>query len=396
MKRHIAKKLKKSKVNDIKLSILFKDFGQLLFTVYEPIIFYQFLGKRIEFVMIYYGLQSIMYALLARDGAKVMAKIGIKKNMIFATFILIAYNLILLMFADRDLSILTSPGETTIWFAILAILCSIYQALYWPAFHTDLSLYMENKNSGKDIGAFYFIDLVSSIIAPVLGGIVLLKAGTSILIYISVFFIFISIFPLFKGPDSKPKVSFTFKEFLGQIFHKQNIKSYLPFFAEGTNAYISSIFWPLFVFSIISSVLDLGLLVSGVSLFTAITVLILGHLLDKNDDAKDKVLKLGVTTSSLGWLIKGLQTSPITFFIADNIQQFGDSVVSIPFEKTMYKRFKDIKSLADEYVVIREMIYHFSGAFIMFLLAFLIWRFNIIYSAFIIASISYLFYLLMK
>ncbi|MBU0976320.1 MAG: MFS transporter [Patescibacteria group bacterium] len=396
MRPHIAEKLGKSDIKDVKLSVIFKNLGQGLYNIFEPIIFYNILDHRFELVLLYYGIQSFYYAALAHIGARVMGKIGIKKNLIWGTLFLIFYCLTILYFSNLDITLATNPGLTILAFCTLATIASAYQSLYWPAFHTDLSLFMRRKESGKNIGTFYLIGQMTSVIGPILGALILLNLSLTHLITLEVLLLLISTLPLIRGPDEHPHSSLSFGGFVKFLFSKKRFKYYLPFYAEGINGYIAGVFWGLFVYTILQNILDLGLIASGVSLFTGLFVFGLGYFIDKRKHLKDKILRIGVTTSSIGWIIKGLPTSGLFFFVADNIQKFGDIVARIPFEKVMYNRFKSIKSLADEYVVIREMAYHIGGGIIMIILAVIIWQFNLMYSAFIVAAISSLVYLLMR
>lgn len=396
MKPHVAGKLQKSDIKDIKVSVIFKNFGQALYALFEPIIFFNILDQRFELVLLYYGIQSLIYAITVHLGAKLMSKIGIKKNLVFGTVFLIIYYLLVLNFSNLGISLSSDTALVILSFSILAITCSIYQSLYWPAFHTDLSLFMRRRESGKNIGTFYLIGQFTSIVGPIAGALILSNLSLKVLIILQVMALIISIIPLLFGPDEKPKVSLTFKGFLSELLKKREFKFYLPFHAEGINGYIGAVFWGLFVYTILGSIMDLGMIASGVSLFTGVFVYILGYTIDKKKHLKDKILRIGVTTSSLGWIIKSFPTSGVFFFIADNIQKFGDSVARIPYEKTMYNRFKNTKSLADEYVVLREMAYHIGGGLMMILLAFVIWQFNLVQSAFIVAAISTLVYLFMK
>ncbi|MDD3647031.1 MAG: hypothetical protein PHS44_00825 [Candidatus Dojkabacteria bacterium] len=396
MRPHIAEKLEKSDIKDVKISVVFKNLGQGLYTLFEPIIFFNILDHRFELVLLYYGLQSFYYATFAHVGARIMGKIGIKKNLIWGTIFLILYCLTILSVSNLGLSLASSPVLTIFAFIILATIATTYQSFYWPAFHTDLSLFMRRRESGKNIGTFYLIGQLTSVVAPIAGAIILIKLSLTHLITLEVLLLLISAIPLLTGPDERPHSSLTFKGFLKFLFSTKRIKYYLPFYAEGINAYIASVFWGLFVYTVLENILDLGLIASGVSLFTGIFVFTLGYLIDKKKHLKTKILRIGVTTSSIGWIIKGLPTSGLFFFVADNIQKFGDMVARIPFEKAMYNRFKSIKSLADEYVVLREMAYHIGGGLIMIILAIIVWQFNYLYSAFIVAAISSLVYLFMR
>lgn len=325
-----------------------------------------------------------------------MSKIGVKKNMIFATIALAAYNIFMLIFAGCKLTLAANRVETILGFIILGITCVIYQLLYWPGFHTDLSLYMKSKSSAKELSIIYFIGQITSIFAPLLGGIMLIKAGTSILMMVVTLFTLSSIIPLLNGLTEKPTISLSFKEFLKEISSRKRLKYYLPFYAEGIRGYIGGVFWGLFIYTILHSIMDLGLITSGVALFTGIFALFLGRLIDKHKKVKDRALKIGTVTSSVGWILKGLPINGFSFFLADNIQKFGDSVVNIPYAKTMYKRFKNIKSFTDEYVVIREMCYHIGGGVVMIFLGLIIAKFNFQYVAFIVAALSSTVLLLMR
>ncbi len=396
MKYYIYNKLQKSRLFDIKLSVTLKNLGQSFYGVFEPIIFYKILGERVEYVLLYYGLQSLLYALLVNQGAKIMSRIGIKKSLIIGTLLLMLYNIFLIYFLGCGINLDNYKNILILGFFITALNCSLYQTFYWPAFHTDLSLFLKEGSSGKNLGVLFFIGQCASIVGPVIGGIILQNSNLNILFFLQIIFLTLSVVPLFFGPDEKPETSYKFKDYIKELFNIKKIKNYLPFFAEGIKGYINSTFWGLFIYTVLESVIDVGLLTAGVSFFTALFVVLLGKIIDKRRFLKNKLLGIGVFIASFGWIIKGVSINNIFYFIADNVQKFGDSIVQIPYQKTMYKRFKNVRSLADEYVTIREMAYHIGGGVIIILLALIIYSTNLSYSAFIVAAFSYVIMLAIK
>jgi hypothetical protein len=119
----------------------------------------------------------------------------------------------------------------------------------------------------------------------------------------------------------------------------------------------------------------------------------LGKAIDKKKGVEKTALRLGVATTAVGWIVKGLPTSSLMFFFTDNMQKIGHVVTRIPYEKKIYSRFRNTKSLADEYVITREMAYNIGGGLIMIVLGILISQFNLVYIVFIVAALSSLVYL---
>ncbi len=392
----LFEKLKTGGVKDIQLSVIFKNLGQSLYATFEPIIFFLMLNKRIELVLLYYGIQSLLFATTVSFGTHVMTKLGVKKNMIIGTVLMIIYRIILIIASNEDINLSDHPTQTLVTFTVLGTILAAYQTLYWPGFHTNLSLFMKKKSSGKEVAIFKVIGQISSILGPAIGGIILFNQGTVVLVICSAILLSISAIPLFFGPDIKNEVSLSFRQFASETFKKKNFRLYLPFHAEGVLGYINAIFWNLFIFINLKNVLDVGFLSSGVSLFTAIVLIVLGWGIDNRRKIGRHVLTIGTVTNAIGWLLKGIPSSGVSFFIVDNIQKFGNSIVRIPYEKNMYSRFRNRKDFADEYVTLREIAYHTSGGIIMILLAILMATTDLLYTAFIVAAISSLTYLLMR
>lgn len=395
MKRHIRQKLIHSNMVAVKWSVVLKSFGQSMYWIFEPILFYKMFGDNFTLVLLFYGVQSLLYALTVRLGARCMSLMGIKVNLIVGTFFLFVTGIVTYFMFGSNLVLGVNTSEVIAYVIVFLSVWLLSQIFYWPAFNTDLSLFMDRQSSGKELGLFLFIGEITGIAGPIVGASLLTFSTVKMLMVLELLFILFSIIPLFWVLNEKPRFNMSFKQLIRELRNKKNLFYYLPFYADGVNNYINDIIWGLFLYLTLNSFMNVGWITAVVSLCTGIFVLLIGILIDKRKKIGNELFTGGVFVASVGWLIKGLPGTGMFYMVVDNIQKFGESMLNVPFDKLLYARFQNTKSLADEYVVIREMAYHFAGAGIMFFLALFAGLFEVSHIAFVIASITSLMYLLM-
>lgn len=123
---------------------------------------------------------------------------------------------------------------------------------------------------------------------------------------------------------------------------------------------------------------------------------LLGIAVDKLKNKKI-LLNVGVFFVSLSWVFRIFPLSIVFSFIIENIQKYADAILLIPYETKMFEKIKKKQNFLDEFIVIREMMFHLGAAFICFLTGVLVlfcgFEFVIVIFAFVVFSVIQFLYI---
>lgn len=367
-------------------SLIGKSFGQSIYTTFEAILFYKIFNENLSYVLYYYGIRGILYALINPIGGFLLSKIGTKGNLILGTIFLI---LIRVVFHFTTLQ--TNPILVLAGMILLGITITGYQASYWPAYHVIICLFGEKKKTGSTIGAIYLLTNIIAVISPIIGALIIEYMGTMYLFMASIIFILFSLIPLNKMDNHKTRIDLKYGSIMKEVF---SVKNRLPFYVEGISGYINGVFWGLYLYIILQSVISIGIIASLVTLITGIIMFYIGKIIDKNKKLRKRFLAFGTALSTIGHLLKGSTLGIIPIFIYDNLQKIGDNIRKVPYDTLTYKNIKvSHRDLIDEMVVIREVAYHSVGGLCMIIIGLMVTYFDNLYIIFIIAAVNSLLHL---
>jgi hypothetical protein len=154
----------------------------------------------------------------------------------------------------------------------MALLMAIYDAFYFIARNysiIDSSLKKENLKKNNVI--INIIDKISRFFGPMIGaGVILFTENESIILFITIFILIISFFPLlkYKKNDHIKNSKINFKEDL--FYDKERRGDYINMSLSRFSETAEGVLWPIFiylVFESLDSVAFLSVLVVFVSLF---------------------------------------------------------------------------------------------------------------------------------
>ena len=95
-----------------------------------------------------------------------------------------------------------------------------------------------------------------------------------------------------------------------------------------------SINWPLVLYSIITDIQDMGLFTSIVILISILVLRFVTQTIDTT--SKSKLLKIGITILTSGWVIRSLVYNQLTFVVADLLFQIGFKLSFVPFYSMLF------------------------------------------------------------
>jgi len=131
-------------------------------------------------------------------------------------------------------------------------------------------------------------------------------------------------------------------------------KDFVAFVGAGGENLIYSIYWPLFIYFIFQSQLDLGIFASVVTLLAAAASLVLGKRTDHRHQSR-KYQKIGISSFGLSWLGKSLWQHPLALSLFDIVHRlFNPFFVILIVTTALYHAQRDSIS---SYITFREVGY---------------------------------------
>jgi len=258
---------------------------------------------------------------------------GLKKVLSLGTLVLAVYYLLL-----------NQLGNGSIHFLLVALTFGISVALYYSAFHIEFSKVSDKKKEATEYAIIQILTKGAAALGPLVGAIFISKVSFGFLFSIVSGLLILSVIPLFLTKDQKidmPKIS------LRKILYGDSRIKAICYQANGVLNITSGVFWPLFIFLTLKTIVSLGIIVSLTSLITLFFIFLIGKLSDKH---KRRMLKLGIVTHAFSWISRLFFLSPIGVFFNNLYGSLSLLAIDIPFSKFLYEGSKKSKDIADYFL----------------------------------------------
>ena len=266
----------------------------------------------------------------------------------------------------------------------LAALAAVYDALYWVAhFYLFIESGGGSKQAGKSTGAMYAVRQTGIIFGPAAGAGILIFVSQSVLLYITIGGLLLSLVPLLwlGGLPDRPR---------------HRVLPYKEFFAlpEGKRTYLSSAFYavhdavesdlfPIFIFLIFGTLESVAVIPVLISVAAIVTALLLGRI---KPARRNVAIISGALAIAAIWFVRLLAGDPTIYYISILIISVCAYFVLVPLDSNIYEygeRVQDPLS-ASTYRNIAHMFTH------ILLFGTLMLLFNVFEPSFAIATVSLL------
>lgn len=289
---------------------------------------YSFVNILLFFIMYFF-----IFGIFSPFSAKLGSRLGFKHTILLSIPLLIVfYGLLYALKAHHSLFYLT------------AIVFGISRSLYWISFHSNFTKFSDRKHRGEEIGVWYAATTLIGVIGPLIGAFILTFIGFNWLFLVVSILSFASVVPLFYSKEVYGKYEFRLKDL------RESGRDIVAFIALGTKYIANGIFWPIFIFLMLSSYLKLGSIISVAALFTAFFSWFIGRFSDIS--GKSKMLKSGSIFESVVWFVKIFARTFWQFLGLSVLGMMSITMVDIPF---MAKVYNKAQKKVTEYIVFREV-----------------------------------------
>ena len=198
---HLIKFVLNKELGELYASVALRSLALSITGIFVPLYLLVELGHSLNKVLVFFIISSFVWMLLVPVSAKIMFRIGIKYTLLLSVIFFIIFYLMLLMLEYKSAL-----------FYYVAIISGISPPLFWTSFHLDFIRSSDRGHRGEEVSIYYFLAFVTTLIGPLVGGLVLTYYGFTILFIVVSLVIILSALPLFFSEESYKGSRFGFSE----------------------------------------------------------------------------------------------------------------------------------------------------------------------------------------
>ncbi|MCK4589357.1 MAG: MFS transporter [Nanoarchaeota archaeon] len=325
----------KKEITEVYISITLRYLAFSMINLFVPLYLYNKLGYTLNQTLLFYIVFSIGFGLLTIVAGKLISRIGVKHTILLSVPFYLAFYLLLYSLESFAINIY-----------FIALFFSCAQAFFWTGFHTEFIVSSDHEHRSKAVSKYISLSYLAILIGPLIGGFTIDRFGFAPLFIIVSIFFFLSALFLFFTKDFRQPSKIQFKN----IFSKTNLRYAITFFAHGAQTMAEGVLWPLFVFVILKSYTNLGLLGSAMSAVIALFTYLVGRYSNTHD--LRQILQIGGIAYSLSLAVRTLASSIGFVFGITIFGGFSHTFVKVPLEAMAYNKAE--KNII-EMIVFREI-----------------------------------------
>ncbi len=290
--------------------------------LFEPIFLYQ-LNIGLKGILLYYLAVYVPYFIIIPFGGKFAKRFGYEHSLATATFVNSLYYICLAL-------IPFVPG----FLFVAPLLSAIQKTFWWPAYHANFARFSKEDERGREIGSLNALYTLASAIGPFLGGAILLVGNFTILYAVGVVLMILSVIPLFTTRESFKPSLISWREQMRFVFGRAYRRRLLGGIGYGEEM-ITQTIWPIYIFVLLGSALNLGAIIGFATILTIIVSIITGRVMDKKREGKINFWSALVLIFS--WVLRPFVGVASTIFLADTAARVSKFAMMIPAYSKIYQ-----------------------------------------------------------
>jgi predicted MFS family arabinose efflux permease len=311
-------------VNEVFIHNFIKSLGLSLVSIFIPMYLMDSAGFTILQVGFFFLTYYIADLMVTIPCYHLSSRIGYKKVALLSAPFLVGYYFLLQSFSEPTLLYMaTAVGATG-------------KSLYWAGMNPETAMSTHEDRRDSEVGIFYSMPTLASIITPVIGGLIVAGFSYNLLFIVTALLVGASFVPLFFGEEHSEGLETDLMSFFSWKF----FEDFLTYFFNGAESIGKKLLWPLFLVLIIDGSVDLGVAGGLKSLGAAITSIAIGRITD--DDNRPKVIASGVLISVLMFSALYTVTDPLNATLLSLVFGLGRTPITMSaFEKALENAEKE-------------------------------------------------------
>lgn len=335
-------------LKELYASVAIRSFGLGLVNIFVPI-YLLTLGFPLSSVFLFLAVVAFSQCLFTLPAGWIAHRFGFKHSIAFGIPILIIYLIALYTLPDWHWPLL-----------LIASLIGIADALYFIGYHLHFARFSSDGQRGKQLGKILNIHLLSSALAPFIGGFLLTSLGFHIVFILAMGILCLSVLPLFFSLDTHEPSQFLIQ----QTFSHQSWRDILGHIGWGMERGVGEISWAILIFLILGSFTTLGFITSLSFIASIGTTYFIGLLIDRRHH---NLLRIGSGLSVFVWLLRSLVLTTGGAIFANILYGVIRPLTGIPLGVMVYERANRHNPF--NYLVARDLVNTSTSGFLFILLA---------------------------
>ncbi len=301
--------------------------------------------KGFLFLAIYSAGLRFIIVMMSLPLGKLVAKQGSKVGLLFGIFCQVGYYLFLILSRDN------------VWFLLPAVIFQAAQIFLLNTIYFVLfSQFALKKHIGEDLSLVEFLFQLVSVIAPALGGLIIMTQGYDLLFLISLLGIVANLLLVLSQEAMFFKTSPSQSELLHWLTTSNYRRSAISFIGRYMNDAALSL-WPIYILLFVGTIEKVGFIYS-LSLFFAMAIIFFAGVYIDHHKSKKPFFFSGGFISTL-WLIRMSVSNVFLVVVVDTLDKLMASFHWLFFDALALKSSKGNKALA--FFTYREIVMSAGG-----------------------------------
>ena len=325
-------------------SLFIRRFAFTILTLFIPVFLYN-LGYSVEFILLYYTIENLLFVIVAYPLAQIIERIGPIRGLLlsFPSHCLFFY---LLGLADTYPSmILLSLAVSPIGNALSNI--SIHELFFYD---------VDADEEGKEVSMKASISTLIGLIGPLIGGIIADVDFNTLFLIGSLTFLVAGIPLLNMKKPKRTKTRNLLKKIISKLQINERVKSLTGY---AISIEIDKTIWPIFLLLIVGTTTKIGITMTLAAVVSLIITYFLGILLDDEGNTYYTVLNYLYTAS---YIARIFSFNQVTATVTEAFKKIAYKPLYIAWDTEMVKYGE--KQEVFPYIVSREIIYNLARSII--------------------------------
>jgi MFS family permease len=297
-------------------------------------------------IITFYAINTIVYILSSPLSGKFSSRFGLRKAAVLSVPLFMLFYFWLYNFESLAFNI-----------NYLAALLGFAEAVFWIPFITHFIRSSDKKHRSEEVGFLNASTIISAMIGPFIGGVLITVYGFNLLFTVAGIFLFLSIFPLLFTKDYHEPFKCSLKD-LTNLTKKGSFK----LMAIGSNNISEMVFWPVFLFSAVKIYAEMGLIFFVAELTALGGSFVIGAT--ENREKLGKILRVGALLSAILWFSRTFFVGALVLSLLTVIGALIHEMIEVPYNTLAFDKFVRKKYLS-EYVVYRGIMTGIGRLFVL-------------------------------
>ncbi len=355
----------KGDISKLYMTIAIRNLAMGMVGIFTPVYIFLYYHNSFALTALYFGLMFGLYGMFAVFGGRLLGRFGAEKCMFASSFFFIAHFLSLFFIETSSLLVPAS-----------LLTAALGLTLFWPAFHTEFARFSSQERRGSEAGRVNVAMIMPTILAPALGGVLLMFFGFPVLFIAASLLLLASVIPLFYAADHHEVYTDSFKAAWGRIFRKENRAVSTSLLSEGLEIGVSGYVWPVFLFLVAPQFSEMGFITSIALVGSSLFMLYAGRVSDTQ--RRTGLLNIGAIWTSLAWVLRYFIATPFSALLTNTNYEIARAASSVPYRTLFYERAALLREEADEFIIYFEVVSNMGRFFFFSGLAAIFWLFPLL------------------